>query len=111
MIYKGFAAGVLIATPLIILAIQDFLPETPPADSIAAAPAAVAASPVVSPPTPVPPPSAPALPPISIGQPLPGVGQPAVTASGTPPMGTPPMALPPSASVLPPVAHQPIMGR
>lgn len=89
MIYKSFAIVTLIAAPLIVLAVQTFVPQTAQPAMQAAAPdsppplpvsAPQSAPPPVSAPAPMP--SAPTADGAAFGQPMPDAGQPSL-APGT----------------------------
>lgn len=84
--YRTFAIGTLIAAPLIVMAIQNFVPQTPPGEQLGAA------EQIAAPPTPgTPPPVVPVAPtaapaysaPDNAGKPVSGAGEPMLTTSGT----------------------------
>ncbi|MCP1471167.1 hypothetical protein J3E64_002871 [Sphingobium sp. OAS761] len=94
MPYRKFAIGTLIATPLIVMAVQQFLPS-PHAKDVGSE----SVSPQDAPPPPI---VLPQAPPIGtpapanevgdLGQPLAGAGQPTLTpGNGLPDTSTPPM--------------------
>ena len=84
MMYRSFAIATLVAAPVIVMAVQNFLPappsgvqDQPPATPATPAPAPLVA-PNAAPAVPAPsPPSADFAPPMpAAGEPLPGAGQP-----------------------------------
>ena len=80
MMYRSFAIATLVAAPVIVMAVQNFLPAPP--SGVQDQPATPAPAPLVAPnaapavPAPSPPSAAFAPPMPAAGEPLPGAGQP-----------------------------------
>ncbi|WP_150290823.1 hypothetical protein [Sphingobium estronivorans] len=105
MIYKSFAVLTLIAAPIIVLAVQSFVPQTNQPAAIgpampvtpppvpAAVPAAVAPAPVADAPVGAPPSDS-----ASFGQPMSDAGKPSLSPGTGLPATTPPVEMPSPAS-------------
>lgn len=85
--YRTFAIGTLLAAPLIVMAVQNFLPQGAPIDQPGATEQVAAPAPpgMPQPPViPVAPPVAPAYSaPNDAGKPVSGAGEPMLSTSGT----------------------------